>query len=336
MKVMEIRDEWGLDHIKPGTRPDPRPLAGQVVVRMEAASVNYRDLVMARRGYGRRSGTLPLVPLSDGAGRVVAVGENVTRVALGDLVCPIFAQTWIDGRLREEHWQGMLGGPRDGVLQEFMLLSEEAVVKVPTHLDAMQAAALPCAALTAWNAVVVTGRTKPGDWVLVQGTGGVSLFALLFAKLSGARVMLISSSEEKIARARSLGTDEVLNYSEVPEWGRRVRDLTGGVDLVVEVAGTLGQSVKAVRPAGLLTLIGVLAGPTTELDLGPIVTQGIRLEGVTIGSRAMFEDLLHAVAQHRVVSPIEIAPHGFEEVADVLRLLSQGRHFGKICMRIAS
>src|SRR5690349_13821605 len=170
MRVMEIRDAWGLEHLQPGTRPDPSPGPGQVVVRIGAASVNYRDLVMARRGYGRRSENLPLIPVSDGVGEVVGTGFGVTRVKARDLVCPLFAQTWLEGPLRDEYWTGMLGGPRDGVLQEFMLLPEDGVVRAPAHLNAVEAATLPCAALTAWNAVVVAGQIKPGDTVVTQGT----------------------------------------------------------------------------------------------------------------------------------------------------------------------
>src|SRR4051812_38902682 len=234
MRVMEIRDAWGLENLKPGERPEPVPQAGEVLVRIEAASVNYRDLVMAGRGYGRRSGELPLIPVSDGAGTVVAAGPRVTRVAVGDLVCPAFSQTWIDGPLRDDHWTGMLGGPRDGVLQELVLLHEDGVVKAPGHLNALQAAALPCAALTAWNAVVVSGKAKPGSVVLTQGTGGVSLFALQFAKMLGAQVIITSSSDEKLTRAKALGADETINYAKVPDWERRAREIAGGdgVDLV--------------------------------------------------------------------------------------------------------
>ena len=195
MKVMQIQDSWGPDHIRAAERPVPEAGPGEVLVRMEAASLNYRDFVMANGGYGRRGGKLPLVPCSDGAGRVAAVGPGVTRVAVGDLVCPIFGQTWMSGPFREIHWAGNLGGPRDGVMQEYMVCHQEGVARAPKHLDAVQAATLPCAAVTAWNAVVAQGHVKAGDVVLVQGTGGVSLFALLFAKMHGARVLATSSSD---------------------------------------------------------------------------------------------------------------------------------------------
>ena len=335
MRVMEIRDAWGLENLRPGERPDPVPGAGEVVVRIEAASVNYRDYVMAGRGYGRRSGELPLIPVSDGAGTVVATGPGVTRVAVGDRVCPGFAQTWIDGPLREDHWTGMLGGPRDGVLQELMLLNENGVVKVPSHLDAIQAAALPCAALTAWNAIVVVGRVKPGSIVLTQGTGGVSLFALQFAKLLGARVIITSSSNDKLARAKALGADETINYVDVPDWGRRAREIAGrdGVDLVVELAGLVNQSVRTVRTSGTVVLIGVLAGGRPEFDLGPVVTREIRLRGISVGSRAMFEDMMRAIDLHRLVPTLELAARRFDGAAEVIRALTKGNHFGKICMR---
>jgi NADPH:quinone reductase-like Zn-dependent oxidoreductase len=222
MQVMEMRDAWGVDHIKPGTRPDPSPGPGQVLIKMQAASVNYRDLVMTERGYGRHSGELPLIPLSDGAGTVAETGAGVTRVKIGDLVCPAFAQLWVSGVLREEYRPGMLGGPLDGVMQEYMVLPEAGVVKAPAHLSAIEAATLPCAALTAWSAVVGCG-VKPGDVVVTQGTGGVSLFALLFAKLAGATTIITSSSDEKLARATALGADIAINYRTHPEWSREIR-----------------------------------------------------------------------------------------------------------------
>lgn len=335
MRVMEIKDAWGLEHLRPGTRPEPVPGAGEVVIRIEAASVNYRDFVVARRGYGRRTGELPLVPVSDGAGRVVATGAGVTRVGVGDLVCPAFAQTWIGGPLRDEYWTGMLGGPRDGVLQEFMPLHESGVVRAPAHLDAVQAATLPCAGLTAWNAVVAAGGVKPGDTVLTQGTGGVSLFVLRFAKMLGARVIVTSSSDEKLTRARALGADETINYRAVPEWGKRAREIAApeGVDLVVDLAGSVDESVRAVRTGGTVALIGVLGGASSRLELGPVVTRAIRLQAVTVGSRAMFEDMVRAIEVHRVHPVLELSPRRFDGAAEVIASLAEGGHFGKLCLR---
>jgi NADPH:quinone reductase-like Zn-dependent oxidoreductase len=335
MKVMQIQDTWSPDSIRLAERPRPEAGPGEVLLQMEAASLNYRDYVMARGGYGRRGGALPLVPCSDGAGRVVAVGPGVSRVAVGDLVCTLWAQTWLSGPFREAHWTGTLGGPRDGVMQEFMALSQEGVVRAPRHLEAVQAAALPCAAVTAWNAVVTQGRVKAGDVVLVQGTGGVSLFALLFAKMHGARVIATSSSDAKLERVRAMGADHVVNYKTNPDWHKVAREVTNGVgvDLVVEVAGTLDASVRAVRTSGTVALIGVLAGATAQLGLGAVVTQNIRLQGVTVGSRDLFEEMVRAMELHGTEPPIDDRRFAFEEVGEAIKALPAGQHFGKVCGR---
>ena len=333
MKVMELRD-WNLDGIALAERPKPAPGQGQVLIEMQAASLNFRDTVMAKRGYGRRSGNLPLVLVSDGAGIVEAVGAGVTRVKAGDLVCPAFSQTWISGTFHEAVWMGTLGGPLDGTMQEYMCLSDQGVVKAPAHMSAAEAATLPCAALTAWNAVVAQGATKAGDVVLVQGTGGVSLFALIFAKMHGAETILISSSDEKLARAKPLGADHLINYKSVPDWGKAARELAGGrgVDHVVEVggAGTLERSIRAVRPSGIVSLIGVLAGGAGELNLGLVVTQNIRLQGITVGSRDLFEAMNRALSLHKVKPPIDAHGFAFDGLKDALKAFPQGKHFGKV------
>ncbi|MDH3911074.1 MAG: NAD(P)-dependent alcohol dehydrogenase, partial [Rhodospirillales bacterium] len=281
------------------------------------------------------SGTLPLVPLSDGAGEVIAVGRGVSRVAPGDLVCPIFGQTWLTGLFRDELWEGMLGGPRDGVMQEFMVLSEEGVVRAPRHMTAVQAATLPCAAVTAWNALVSQGELREGNTVLILGTGGVSLFALLFAKLRGAEVIITSSSGERLSRAKALGADHLINYAERPKWSARVRELTAGagVDHVVEVggAGTLEQSLRAVRPSGTISLIGVLSGGSGPLQLGPVVTRNVRLQGVTVGSREVFEVMAREMEEHRIVPAIDERTFAFEAVGEAIKAFAKGGHFGKVC-----
>ncbi|MCP5085982.1 MAG: NAD(P)-dependent alcohol dehydrogenase [Rhodobacteraceae bacterium] len=335
MKVMEICDEWSADNIRLGERPDPEPGPGEVLLKMKAASLNYRDYVMCQQGYGRRSGTLPLVPVSDGAGQVIAVGEGVSRVAVDDLVCPIFGQTWLNGLLRAGYWTGLLGGPRDGVMQEFMVLSEDGVVKAPHRWSPVQAATLPCAAVTAWNAVVYQGQVKAGDVVLVQGTGGVSLFAMLFAKMQGAAVIATSSSHDKLARLTDMGADHLINYVDTPAWHKTARDITNGtgLDLVVEVggAGTLEKSIRAVRVGGTVSLIGVLSGATADINLGRVVTQNIRLQGVTVGGRDLFEDMVKAINLHNIEPPIDENLFAFEEVGEAIKSIPQGNHFGKIC-----
>jgi NADPH:quinone reductase-like Zn-dependent oxidoreductase len=333
MKAMELRD-WNVDSIVLAERPKPAPGPGQVLIKMQAASLNYRDTVMAKRGYGRRSGNVPLVPCSDGAGTVEAVGTGVTRVKVGDLVCPTFSQTWRAGTFHEEVWLGTLGGPLDGTMQEYMSLSEEGVVTAPAHLSAVEAATLPCAALTAWNAVVEQGRVEAGQRVLIQGTGGVSLFALIFAKMHGAETILISSSDEKLQRARPLGADHLINYKTTPDWGKAAREISGGrgLDHVVEVggAGTLERSIRAVRPSGIVSLIGVLAGGAGEVNLGPVVTQNVRLQGITVGSRDLFETMNRAIALHKVKPPIDEHRFPFDGLKEALKAFPDGKHFGKV------
>ncbi len=334
MNVMEMRDAWGIDHIVPGSRPDPGPPGPrEVLIRFEAASLNYRDLVMAEHGYGRM-GSLPFIPLSDGAGRVVAVGPGVTRCALDDLVCPIFLQGWISGALRESYRGTTMGGDIDGTVRDLGLFPEAALVKAPKGWTALQAASLPCAAVTAWNAVMTNG-TKPGDVVVTQGTGGVSLFALQFAKLAGATVIVTSSSDAKLDRATAMGADLGINYTAQPEWARMVRDRAGrGADLVIDVGGaaTLDQAVRATRASGTVALIGVIGGGTAPLELGRVVTQAIRLVAATCGSREMFEDMVRAIDAHGIKPPIDDQVYAYAEVADALSALKRGAHFGKICL----
>jgi NADPH:quinone reductase-like Zn-dependent oxidoreductase len=254
MRVFQIQDDWGFDHLQLATRPQPTPGPGQVLLKMKAASLNYRDLVVPMRGYGSFTGELPLIPVSDGVGEVVEVGSGVTRVKVGDRVCPCFNQGWIAGEPDLERMTQTLGGPLDGTMADYMCLSEQGVVKAPEHLTDEEAATLPCAALTAWSAIVTYERLGPGSRVLVQGTGGVALFALQFAKLLGAHVTVISSSDDKLARAKALGADAGINYRTTPEWYKPARALTGGrgFDHIVELGGekTLPQSLRAARPCG--------------------------------------------------------------------------------------
>ncbi|MFC1823425.1 NAD(P)-dependent alcohol dehydrogenase [Thermodesulfobacteriota bacterium] len=335
MKVMEIRDQWSPDSITQGERPDPEPGRGEVLIKMKAASLNYRDYVICQGGYGRSGLGLPLIPLSDGAGEVVGVGQGVSRVAVGDLVCPIFGQTWLTGIFRAEYASGLLGGPLDGVMQEFMVLAEDGVVKAPRGWSPVQAATLPCAAVTAWNAVVHQGHAKSGDVVLVQGTGGVSLFALLFAKMQGAEVIAISSSDEKLEKLKALGADHLVNYKSTPDWHKAARKITGGpgLDLVVDVGGTgtLEKSLQAMRAGGTVALVGALSGAGGKLNLIPAMTQNIRLQGITVGGRDLLEDLVKAFELHGIEPPVDENLFSFREVGKAVKSFQDGRHFGKIC-----
>lgn len=253
MKVWEVQSKEGLDALTLTEQPEPQPGPGQLLIKMRAASLNYRDLLTVKGAYSSKQ-KLPLVPLSDGVGEVVAVGDGVTRVKAGDRVASIFMQQWLDGEFSAEKANSALGGAIDGILAEYVTLHEDGVVHVPEHLSDEEAATLPCAAVTAWHALITEGNLKAGDTILVLGTGGVSIFALQFAQLVGARAIATSSSDEKLERARSLGASDGINYKTTPDWDKLVWELTGkvGVDHVVEVggAGTLNKSLRAVRMGG--------------------------------------------------------------------------------------
>ena len=313
-----------------------RARRSQVVVAVEACSLNYRDLLTVMGAYNPRQ-PLPLVPLSDGAGRVVAVGPGVARVAEGDRVAGIFAQGWLAGAFGPDARATTLGGPLDGMLAERVVLSAEGVVPVPGRLSAEEAACLPCAGVTAWNALFDKGRLQAGQSVLLLGTGGVSIFGLQLAKAAGARCIITSSSDAKLERARALGADETINYQQVPDWDKRVRELTDGrgVDLVVEVGGadTLPRSIDAVAFDGRVACIGVLAGVKTSLPVTSILMKQVRVLGVLVGSRAMFEDLSRAVELHALAPVVdEVVP--FEQAPEAFERMQRAEHFGKIAIRV--
>ncbi|WP_372827992.1 NAD(P)-dependent alcohol dehydrogenase [Polaromonas sp.] len=335
MRVFQIEGDWGMEHLKLSSRPEPVAGPGQVLVRMKASSLNYRDLVVPERGYGSYTGTLPLIPVSDGVGVVDAVGAGVSRVAVGDRVCPTYFQSWTGGEPDLERLTQSLGGPVDGTMTELMCLSEQGVVKVPAHLSDTQAASLPCAALTAWSALTSAGGCRLGDRVLVQGCGGVALFALQFAKLLGAHVTVITSSEERMDKVKKLGADAVLNYRTVPEWAKATREFTGGrgYDLIVELGGekTLPQSLRCIRPGGTIAMIGILSGSTMATSLGHIITRQVRLQGVTVGHRDGFEAMLRAMEQHQV-QPIVDRVFEFAELKEAMAYLKSGVQFGKVCL----
>jgi NADPH:quinone reductase-like Zn-dependent oxidoreductase len=336
MRVFEIRDAFGLDRLVAAERPTPEPGPGQVLLEMKAASLNYRDVLTVAGKYNPRQ-PLPLIPCSDGVGVVAAVGDGVSRVRAGDRVATLFSQKWWGGRPEYDKIRSTLGGPLDGTLAEYMALDENGVVKVPGHLSNVEAATLPCAAVTAWSALATQGDVGPGDTVLVQGTGGVSLFALQLARILGARVIATSSSDEKLERVRELGAWAVVNYVDEPEWGKKARELTGGVgvDHVVEVGGggTIAQSLKAIRIGGQISVIGNLAGGSTELSLIPILMQNVRLQGIIVGSREGFEAMNRAIAQHEL-RPVVDRVFPFAETPEAFRYVAAGKHFGKVCIEI--
>lgn len=333
MRAIELRNHNGIDNLVLVDRPVPVPGPGQVLVRMTAASLNYRDYATVTLGQM----PLPLVPCSDGCGHIEAVGTGVHRVRAGDRVAPLFFQGWLSGAPTPEVLGTALGGPIDGTLQTYMLLSQEGVARVPEHLTDREVATLPCAGLTAWRALVVEGRLKAGDRVLVQGTGGVSIFALQFAKAHGAEVIVTSSSDAKLERARALGADHVVNYATTPEWSKPVLELTEGrgVDHVIEVGGanTLAESLRSVRLGGHISLIGVLSGYAQELSIPEMFRTNARIQGVTVGSRDHFEDMCRALAVNRI-HPVVDRGFALEDARDAFRLMEAGGHFGKIVVDI--
>jgi NADPH:quinone reductase-like Zn-dependent oxidoreductase len=335
MKLYRFPKPAGIDTLTLAERDTPRPARGQVLVRMRAASLNYRDLMVASGRYARGAAPENLVPLSDGAGEVVEVGSDVTRVKPGDRVAGIFMQSWVGGAITAADGASALGGAIDGVLAEYVLFDQNGLVHLPTHLSFEQGATLPCAAVTAWNALFGGHPLVSGQSVLVLGTGGVSIFALQLAHAAGARVIATSSSDEKLTRARDLGASDGVNYKQHPEWQEQVRALTDGegVDHVVEVggAGTLPRSVAATRIGGQVHLIGVLTGG--EINPTPVMRSSLILRGIYVGSRQMFEALNRAVALHRIVPVIDrVFP--FAEAREAYRHLQAQGHVGKVVIRI--
>jgi NADPH:quinone reductase-like Zn-dependent oxidoreductase len=323
---------FGIENLELATLPDPQPRHGEVLVKVHAVSLNYRDLMVVTGKYNPKM-RLPRIPASDGAGEVVAVGEGVTRVRVGDRVAGIFMQNWIDGSPDAAKIRGALGGDIDGMLAEYVILREDGVVTVPQHLSFEEAATLPCAAVTAWNAIVRAGHVKPGDTVVIQGTGGVSIFALQFAKLLGARVLGTSSSDEKLDRARTLGLDAAFNYRSNPDWDKWVIEQTGGrgADLIIEVggAGTFSRSLRAVCIGGVIAQIGVLTQSASPVEIPLILHQQINLRGIYVGSRADFEQMNRAIAQHSLKPTIDEV-FTFDRLPDALRRMEAAAHFGKL------
>lgn len=323
---------FGVDGLQPVDAPAVAPQAGQVAVRMHAASLNYHDLATAL-GFANPRMALPQVPLSDGAGEVIAVGEGVTALQVGDRVCSLFFPDWQAGPPSIAVLRRVTGETAPGVLQDVMVASADAFIRIPEHLGFIEAATLPCAALTAWRAVVVEGQVKAGDRVLIQGTGGVSLFALQFARLLGAETWVISSSDDKLARAKALGADHLLNYRQEAGWGRAIRKQSGdGVDLVVEVggSGTLAQSLDAVRLGGHISMIGVLTGVASQVSTAKIMAMNVTLRGITVGNRQQFAEMNRAIALHRL-QPVISEVFGFAQLPRALQTLQAAGHIGKLC-----
>lgn len=332
MRVCELQNSFGIDSLKIVERPEPVLKPGQVQLRMKAWSLNYRDLLVVGGHYNPKL-KFPFVPLSDGVGEVVAVGEGVDTLKPGTRVCPLFFPLWQAGTLTDAKAKSALGGAWPGVLADSVVLPAAGVIPVPEHLTDAEAATLPCAAVTAWHAVISAGHIEPGETVLIQGTGGVSLFALQFARLAGATVIATSSSDEKLARVKQMGAAHIINYRTQPEWDGPVRDLTDGIGVrhIVEVggAGTLGKSLKAVQTGGTISLIGVLSGAAGEVNPLPILMKNVRVQGLYVGSGDMFAAMNRAIAAHQL-RPVVDRTFKMEEICDALKYMASAQHFGKI------
>jgi len=336
MKLFELRDSFGLDHLLLAERPAPEPLPGEVVIRLRAVSLNYRDLLIVQGKYNPRM-KLPRIPLSDGAGEVASVGAEVTSWKPGDRVVAPFFPAWIDGELTAAKAASALGGDVDGLLSEYAVIRADALLPVPPHLTFEQAATLPCAAVTAWHGLFPSGDLQPGQTLLLQGTGGVSLFGLQFGRLAGATIILLSSSDAKLERARSMGAHHTINYRTTPDWEKRIHEITDGhgVDLTLEVggAGTLSKTLRATCYGGYVSLIGVLTGIAGEVQIAPILHKSITIDGIYVGSRTMFAAMNAAITRHHL-EPVVDRIFSFEESPEAFRHLESARHFGKIVIRL--
>jgi NADPH:quinone reductase-like Zn-dependent oxidoreductase len=334
MKAYQIQTPDGIAGLKLVDLPEPKPGVGQILIKVHATSLNYRDTAVVSGLYPGQ--TLPVIPLSDGAGEVVEIGEGVTRVKVGDRVAGIFFQDWIAGRLTRQKIKSALGGAIDGMLAEYVVLNQEGVVHLPEHLSYEEGAALPCAAVTAWQALVTRGQLAAGETVLLLGTGGVSIFALQFAKILGGRIIITSSSDEKLERAKAMGAHETINYKTYPEWQEQVWQLTRqeGVDQVVEVggAGTLDRSLRSARVGGRVSLIGVLGG-AGDVNHVNILQKSIDVQGIYVGSREMFEAMNQAIALHHI-NPVVDRVFTLQEAPEAYRYLQSGSHFGKVVIQL--
>jgi NADPH:quinone reductase-like Zn-dependent oxidoreductase len=334
MKVAAVKKPGGPGNLVIEDRAQPTAKAGDVLVRMRASSLNYHDFVVVMGGIPTDDGR---IPMSDGAGEVVAVGEGVTKFKTGDQVVSLFFPDWQRGEIDALGFGGVPGDGADGFAAEYVAMPETAFTRMPEGYSFTEAATLPCAALTAWRGMFVEGNVKPGDWVLTQGTGGVSVFALQFAKAAGARVIATSSSDEKLERMKALGADHLINYKTTPEWGRKAFELTGGrgVDEVVEIGGpgTLAQSIHACRVGGHISLIGVLTGVSGEVPTAAFFSKNLTMSGITVGSAKHQEDMIAAI-EASGIKPVLDKDFPLDQISAAFGHQASQKHFGKITLSI--
>ncbi len=326
----------GIDALNLVEIPVPQPANGEILVKMKAVSLNFRDLLVIN-GKDNWKPSSARIPFSDGSGEVVAIGANVTRVKIGDRVAGIFLPKWLDGELTSEKYVSPLGGATtDGVLAEYVLFNEESVVKIPESLTDTESASLPVAAVTAWHAVARRSRIKSGETVLLQGTGGVSLFALQFVRSIGGKPLVISSSDAKLEKVKMMGNVTAINYQKFVDWDARILELTDGrgVDHVIEVVGgeNLNRSLNAVKIGGSISFIGLIAGLSAPINTYQFVTKNVRIEGIETGSREMFQEMNNFIKEKNI-KPVIDREFSFDQVKEALKYLESGAHFGKIVIK---
>ena len=334
MRLVRLKAPGGLANLKLVDEDPPKPRPGELLVRIRACSLNFHDNMVA---LGKKPCADNRIPLSDGAGEVIELGDGVHEFKVADAVVSTYWPYWLAGEATPDTKKGELGDDVDGYAREYVCMPSHAFTKAPAGYAHVEAATLTCAAVTAWRGLVVCGRVKPGDTVLVLGTGGVSLFALQFAKAAGARVIATSSSEEKLEKLKRLGADTVINYKAVPDWGQKVKDLTygRGVDHVMEVGGpgTLTQSITACRMGGHIALIGILTGFAAEVGIPALFSNQIRVSGVSVGSRADQEDVIRAITGCRL-RPVIDRRFQLQEIAAAFEYYGSQKHFGKVCLEL--
>ncbi|GGA43093.1 zinc-dependent alcohol dehydrogenase family protein [Dyella nitratireducens] len=335
MRLVRLSAPAGLENLKLVEEDSPsKPKRGELLVRIRACSLNFHDYMVA---LGRKPTADGRIPLSDGAGEVVAVGDDVHEFHVGDAVVSTYWPHWLGGEPTPATKTGELGDDIDGYAREYACMPSHAFTKAPAGYTHVEAATLTCAGVTAWRSLVVCGRVKPGDTVLILGTGGVSLFALQFAKAAGARVIATSSSEQKLEKLKHLGADMLINYKAVPDWGRKAKELTDGrgVDHVVEVGGpgTLAQSIAACRMGGHIALVGILTGFAGEVSIPALFSNQIRISGISIGSRTDQEDMVRALTAHSL-KPLVDRSFQLPEIAAAFQHYKSQNHFGKVCLEL--
>ena len=334
MKVAAVKKPGGPGNLVIEERAQPTAGPGEVLVRVRASSLNYHDFVVVMGGIPTDDGR---IPMSDGAGDVVAVGEGVTKFKAGDKVLSLFFPDWQKGEIDALGFGGVPGDGADGFAAEYVAMPESAFTRMPEGYSYTEAATLPCAALTAWRGMFVENKVKPGDWVLTQGTGGVSIFALQFAKAAGARVIATSSSDAKLERLKALGADHLINYKETPDWGKKAFELTGGrgVDEVVEIGGpgTMAQSIQACRVGGHISLIGVLTGVSGEVPTAAFFSKNLTMSGITVGSAEHQEDMIAAIEASNI-KPVLDKDFALDQIAEAFAHQASQQHFGKITLSI--